>query len=161
MRSECQFFMSSQDESQFVAHATSTDSITVTGNGAIAALTSPFGSIQFCRSELFGSTLTAGRIALATTGLDGEPLLPVDNASSLERIYKQLRRWLQTRYTNDLVAYNESFPPEQRKVVRYPSIWLGPDARNWISSHADAKLRQFRTGHVVFTPSKKASINES
>ena len=152
MRSECQFFMSVQDEREFVEQAASAHSLAVAGEGHAAALIGPLGPIQFLRSELFGSTLTAGRIALATVGLDGEPLLSEEAAPRLERIFRQLRRWLQTRYTNDLVAFSEALPPEQRKVIRYPSFWLGPDARRWHSTHPDATLRQFRTGAVVFMP---------
>ncbi len=152
MRSECQFFMASEDEAEFLAHATAAHSLTVSGEGHIAALTCSLGSIQFLRSQRFDSTLTAGRIALATTGLDKESLVP-ESASELERIYRQLRRWLQKRCTNDLVAYSESLSPEQRKVVRYPSFWLAPHARSWLLNHSDAVLRQFRTGAVVFKPS--------
>lgn len=152
MRSECQFFMSVQDEREFIEHAASTHSLAVAGRGHVAALTGPLGSIQFLRSELIGSTLTAGRIALATVGLDVEPLLSEGAAPRLERIFRQLRHWLQTRYTNDLVAFSEALPPEQRKVIRYPSFWLGPDARRWLLSHPDATLRQFRTVAVIFIP---------
>lgn len=152
MRSECQFFMAPEDEAEFLAHATTAHPLTVSGEGHIAALTCSLGSIQFLRSQRFDSTLTAGRIALATTGLDGESLVP-ESASELERLYRQLRRWLQKRYTNDLVAFNESFPPEHRKTVRYPSVWLAPHARSWLVSHSDAELRQFHTGFVVFIPS--------
>jgi hypothetical protein len=152
MRSECQFFMASEDEAEFLAHATTAHPLAISGEGHIAALTCSLGSIQFLRSQRFGSMLTAGRIAIATTGLDGESLVP-ESDSELERIYRQLRRWLQKRYTNDLVAYSEAFPAGQRKVVRYPSFWLAPHARNWVLSHSDAVLRQFRTGAVVFVPS--------
>lgn len=143
--------MAPEDEAEFLAHATTAHPLTVSGESHIAALTCSLGSIQFLRSQRFGSTLTAGRIALATTGLDGENLVP-ESASELERIYRQLRRWLQKRYTNDLLAYNESLSPEQRKVVQYPSFWLAPHARSWLLNHSDAVLRQFRTGAVVFTP---------
>jgi hypothetical protein len=144
--------MDPEDEAEFLAHATTAHPLTVTGDCDIAALTCSLGSIQFLRSQRFDCTLTAGRIALATTGLDGESLVP-ESASELERIYRQLRRWLQKRYTNDLVAYSESLPPEKRKVVRYPSFWLAPHARSWLLNHSDAVLRQFRNGTVVFTPS--------
>jgi hypothetical protein len=152
MRSECKFFMASEDEVEFLAHASTAHPLAISGDGHISALTCSLGSIQFIRSQRFGGTLTAGRVALATTGLDGESLFPA-SASELERIYRQLRRWLQKRYTNDLVAYSESLPPEQRKVVRYPSFWLAPYARSCLLSHSDAVLRQFRIGAVLFTPS--------
>ncbi len=152
MRSECQFFMSAEDEAEFIAHATTAHPLNLSSEGTISALFCSHGSIQFLRSQRYGSTLTAGRIALATTGLDGECLFP-DTAPSLERIYRQLRRWLQKHYTNDLVAYSEALPLERRKVVRYPSFWLAPHARSWLLSHADAVLRQFLTGTVVFMPS--------
>ena len=152
MCSECQFFMSSEDEAEFLAHATTAHPLTVSGQGHIAALTCSIGSIQFLRSQRFDSTLTAGRIALETTGLDSDSLVAESNLE-LERIYRQLRRWLQKRYTNDLVAYNESLPPDQRTVVRYPRFWLAPYARSWLLNHSNAVLRQFRTGTVVFAPS--------
>ncbi len=152
MRSECQFFMCAEDEAEFITHATTSHPITYTCEGRIAAFDSPLGSIQFLRSYLHGSILTAGRIALATTGLSGECLFP-GTAPELERIYRQLRRWLQKHYTNDLVAYSEAFPIGQRKVVRYPSFWLGPHSRTWLLTHPGAVLRQFHTGAVVFVPS--------
>ena len=150
MRSECQFFMSREDEAAFVAHATTAHSLVVNGDGVVAVLECSLGSIQLLRSVRFGDTLTAGRIALATTGLDGEN--PVqESASELERIYRQLCRWMKKHYTNDLVAYSESLPPDQRKIIRYPNFWLGPHARSWLLSHTGAALRQFLTGAVVFT----------
>ena len=150
MRSECQFFMASQDEREFVVHATSVHQLHVTGDTHIVSLRCSFGDIQFERSQQFDSILTAGRVALATTGLDRESLVPSDTAPHLERVYRQLRRWLQTRYNNDLVCYSEFFPVGQRKVDRVRSFWLGPHAQQWLETSAGAVLRQFRTGRVIF-----------
>jgi hypothetical protein len=149
MRSQCRFFMSPEDEAEFIAYASIACSLSVSGEGRIAELSCSLGTIQFLRSQRFGSTLTLGRIALVTT------------ASGLEGIYRQLRRWLQKHYTNDLVTYNESFPPDSRKTVRCPSIWLAPHARIWLLSHSDAVLRQSLADHGVYTLSPSDSAGSA
>jgi hypothetical protein len=149
MRSECQFFMTPDDEAEFLAHAASTYQLGVTGTGLVCSLGASSGFIQYETSERFDLLLTAGRIALTTTGLDREPLFQPESAAVLERAYKGLRRWLQARYTNDLVGYSEFFPVGQRKVAPVRYFWLGPHARAWLLHHPGAVLRQFRTGRVV------------
>jgi hypothetical protein len=149
MRSECQFFMAEKDEEEFVDYATLTHSIRVTGEGHITDFQGSHGDIQFLRSQRLGSVLIAGRIALATTDLDGHSVYP-DSAPALERIYKQMRRWLQTRYCNRLVCYSEFFPVGQRKVQPARMFWLGPHAQRWLETEPLAVLRQFRDGRVIF-----------
>ncbi|MEW6305801.1 MAG: hypothetical protein AB1705_20170 [Verrucomicrobiota bacterium] len=141
--------MAERDDEEFVDYATRTHSIRVTGDGSIADFQCSHGDIQFLRSQRFGGILTAGRIALATTDLDGHGLYP-DSASALVRIYKQMRRWLQTRYCNRLVCYSEFFPVGQRKVQPARMFWLGPHAKSWLEKEPDSVLRQFRDGRVIF-----------
>ena len=144
--------MMPDDEAEFLAHAASTYHLGVTGTGFVRSLSGSSGSIQYEPGERFDSLVTAGRIALATTGLDREPLFQPESAAVLERAYRGLRRWLQARYINDLVCYSEFFPVGQRKVSPARSFWLGPHARAWLLHHPGAVLRQFRTGAVVFVP---------
>lgn len=141
--------MTEGDEQEFVEYVTRTHGVSVTGEGHIADFECAHGRIQFLRSQRFDLVLTAGRIALATTDRDGHSLCP-DSAPALERIYKQMRRWLQTRYNNRLVCYSEFFPVGLRKVQPARMFWLGPQAQRWLDTEPHALLRQFRDGRVVF-----------
>ncbi len=141
--------MAESDDQEFVDYATSTHDVRVTGERHVTDFECAHGKIQFLRSQRFDMVLTAGRIALATTDRDGHSLYP-DSAPALERIYKQMRRWLQARYSNRLVCYSEFFPVGQRKVQGARMFWLGPHAASWLTAEPHAVLRQFRDGRVIF-----------
>ena len=158
LRSECQFFMHPEDEAEFLAHASARHALSVVGEGGSACLVGPQGSVQFLRSHLSETAISAGRIAIATTGLDGECLFP-ETSEELERAYRELRRWLQKRYSNDLVCFNECAPLEQRVVAPCRNVWLGPHTLHWLETMPGANLRQFIDGPVIFSPASRSVID--
>ena len=108
--------------------------------------------IQYLHSEQKDSTLSAGRIAIATTDKAGEATYP--NFAAAESAYKKLRAWLRKNYNNNLVGYSEYFPLESRVVMVTKNFWLGPHAAKW-HEFQNGTLRQFHSGAVVFMVPKE------
>jgi hypothetical protein len=141
--------MNTDDEAEFLKFASGSLGLQVTPGTHHSFLQCPSGQIGFERCRSNGNTLISGRIALATTDRGGFCEDPA-NAAQIERVYKQLRRWLQKVCTNDLVCYNDCMPEHERKTIRVPMFWIGPKARIWLLENPHAELRQFTTGAVVF-----------
>lgn len=136
MRSECQLFMQRAHEQAFLRHARAFG-LGLVGEDWICELQSGHGNIQFLRSRLFETTLTAGRIAVAS------------ESAPRCRSYRNLRRWVQTRYNNDVVCYGQNEPPAERRVLAIRRMWLGPHAEAWLRETPGAQLRQVKGASVV------------
>jgi len=68
-------------------------------------------TIQFLRSQLLGSFLTEGRIAIA---MDGEPPMV---ARSVERRYRRLSRFIKQRYRNRMLRWRNPPSPRHPKTA--------------------------------------------
>ena len=157
MRSQLQFFMFPEDETEFLDYATREVRLRLGGDGRITySLEAHGGEIQFARSARFDLTLTEGGIALATTSHEGEYYISQQAAKKIEADYNRLRRWLKARYTNKLVSYAEYIPLTERAPSPTRQHWLGPHAREWLRSNPDATLRQAKGYRVVFKLEEQA-----
>ena len=146
MRSEVQFFMAPEDEASFLEFAREKHGLSVQGEWLVGDACPECG-IQFQPSRIFDNDLTAGRISLATTDLDGNDRFQNETAA-LEKAYRSLRRHLQKTYSNKLAAYTDG----QASKYVYRNLWLGPFARSWLDNTPEAYLRQFRGHRSVFVP---------
>lgn len=146
MRSEVQFFMSPEDEASFLEFAREKHGLSVDGQWLVSN-ECPECGIQFLPSRRFDNDLTAGRISLATTDLDGKDRFRNETAT-LEKVYRSLRRHIQKHYSNKLAAYTDG---QVSKYV-YRNLWLGPFARSWLDTMPEACLRQCKGHRSVFAP---------
>lgn len=141
--------MTSKDELEFEAQVGAIDGTRIARGQSYDLIHFDDVTIQYERSQLVGSTLTAGRIAIATTGLGGEKFYP--QPSGAESVYKKLRTWLRKNYSNSLVCFSDGLPPESRLVVPTKNFWLGRHASHWLRENGGC-LRQFKTAGAFFEP---------
>lgn len=80
--------------------------------------------IQFLRSPVSGSSIGAGRIALATSG-KGAPSTNPKTARAMTTWYNALSRLIKANFKNSFV-YASDFKPEVGRRVR--AVWVGPSA---------------------------------
>lgn len=146
MRSECQFFMSRQDEESFLKLAYEKFGLACHGDW-LSNADLPAQAIQFERSRQYDTVLTAGRIALATRDLDGAELYPSEG-QALEKAFRGLRGYIRKHFNNRLAAYTNG----QKSKHTYRNIWLGPDAQSWLAAVPGATLRAFRGASSNFIP---------
>lgn len=143
MKSELQFFMSSADEDEFVSMAKElSDSINKESDSQWHFMVGDC-PIQFLRSEQYGNELSAGRISIMTTGF----YVHYRSSKSAESIYKKMRKWIKTRYSNDLVCRNINIKGSEMKV-RY--FWVGPYVKQAIEPNKPLVLTIFKNSPVVF-----------
>lgn len=145
MRSEFQYFMNQDDHAVFDDHLRSIDGVSIKQGKHFDEILLDDGFIQYERSLLEDGVLTSGRIAIASTDLDG-----AYNFSShqiVESLYKKLRNWLKKRSVNSLVCFNEKSENPTTQAAK--NFWLGPGAEVTLNDPA-IKLKQFKSGNVVF-----------
>ena len=145
MRSEFQYFMNQDDHAAFDDHLYNIDGVSIRKGAHFDEILFNDGFIQYKRSFLEDGILTAGRIAIASTGLEGS--YNFSSHEGVESLYRKLRGWLKKRSINALVCYNErSENPEPQAVKNF---WLVTGAESALNKSA-IKLKQFKSGNVVF-----------
>jgi hypothetical protein len=105
-------------------------------------------TIQFLRSQIFGSVITEGRLAVGTSGLVGE--------LGVEQRFKALVRYAKKHYTNSTVRWvNPTLPlaPATKDRSANPGkpdaqVWLAPHALRWLQTESSRCVKQF-TNSVV------------
>ena len=105
-------------------------------------------TIQFLRSQIFGSVITEGLLAVSTSGLAGE--------LGVEKRFKALVRHAKKHYTNSVVQWvNPTLPlaPATKNRSANPSkpdaqVWLAPQALRWLRADRGRCIKQF-TNSVV------------
>jgi hypothetical protein len=99
-------------------------------------------TIQFLRSEVFGSVITEGRIAASTQSL-GE-----SEAAGVERRFKALSRFIKKNYFNSIVCWRTtSLPFAQARPGQSANPGV-PDAKVWVGPHALRWLQQNKNHHI-------------
>ncbi|WP_444904246.1 hypothetical protein ACJJIU_03845 [Microbulbifer sp. CnH-101-E] len=145
MRSEFQYFMNQDDHAVFDEYLRSIDGVSIKQGKHFDEILLDDGFIQYERSLLEDRVLTSGRIAIASTDLDGA--YNFSSHQAVESLYKKLRNWLKKRSVNSLVCFNEKSENPTTQAVK--SFWLGPGAEATLNDPA-IKLKQFKSGNVVF-----------
>jgi hypothetical protein len=145
MRSEFQYFMNQDDHSTFDKHLMSIDGVSIKLGDHFDEIRLNDGFIQYVRSNLENGILTSGRIAIASTDLDG--CFNFSSHEAVETLYKKLRNWLKKHSVNTLVCYNEKSKEPATQAVK--NFWLSSGAENELKESA-IKLKQFKSGNVVF-----------
>ena len=92
--------MSDDDHSRFDEFLTKFANIKIVSGNSFDEIHLLDGSIQYVRSAQIGTVITSGRIAIATTDLDGNR--NYDSYPEVEKLYRSLRNWLKKRSTNKL-----------------------------------------------------------
>lgn len=108
-------------------------------------------TIQFLRSQLLGSVLTEGRLAVATDEEDP------DIARCVERRYRDLSRFIKKTYRNRTLRwFNPTAPAHPKTPGRSAnpsdpdlSLWVGPFALQWLADDPGRCVKQDK-GAVVF-----------
>ena len=145
MRSEFQHFMSLEDHEAFDNHLRSIDGVIIKPGKHFDEIIFIDGLIQYQRSALEDGILTSGRIAIASTELDGS--YNFSSHQEIEHLYKNLRKWLKKRSINTLVCYNEKSEEHIVQVVK--NFWLATGAEAALKA-STIKLKQFKSGNVAF-----------
>ncbi|GAA6186876.1 MULTISPECIES: hypothetical protein [Alteromonadaceae] len=145
MRSEFQYFMNQDDHAIFDDHLRSIDGVSIKQGKGFDEILLDDGFIQYKRSLLEDGILTSGRIAIASTDLDGA--YNFSSHQAVESLYKKLRKWLKNRSVNSLVCYNETSEKPAKQAVK--TFWLGTGAEKALTDSA-IKLKQFKMGKAVF-----------
>ncbi len=145
MRSEFQYFMNQEDHAAFDEHLHSIDGVSIRQGEHFDEILLDDGFIQYERSQLEDAILTSGRIAIASTDLDGA--YNFSSHQAVEALYKKLRNWLKKRSINSLVCYNEKLKNPSPQSVK--NFWLGAGAKAALHNSA-IKLKQFKSGNAVF-----------
>jgi hypothetical protein len=138
MRGEIQFLMATADERDFEDFVASIEGVRLVPGVASDWLVVGGEEIQYQRSERVGHAVAIGRIAILTGAGPRNLPLPV------ERVYKQLRRWLRSRFFNNLCVFDVGDP---RSYAPIRTVWLGPEASK-LSAAGTVELRQFLSGPV-------------
>ena len=145
MRSEFQYFMSDNDHSLFDDYVLSFPSVSIKKGKSYDEILLLDGFIQYDRSNLSNGILTSGRIAIASTDLDGQ--LNFEEHDEIEKLYKKLRNWLKKRCINKLVCFNENIGESTLQPVK--NFWLCEGAAEIVKSQ-NIKLKQFVSTYAVF-----------
>jgi hypothetical protein len=99
-------------------------------------------TIQFLRSgfQYNEPFLFEGRLALGTTADNGKPF-HAPSAAFIERRFKNLKKTVQLRYTNNVLIWQCISLPRSKNNPSKPSAltWVGPHALQWL--RADPKER--------------------
>jgi hypothetical protein len=165
VRSQVRFFMHPDDELEFLRVAGPPFTVDpaaspITHLRGVASSTDDAGRIQFWRSQLVGSVLTDGRIALATSGFNLESRLPHALVEESEALYRRLRRHVRRHFANSVVRWwNPSLPPGPTNPTSLDqAMWVGPAAMAWWTSDPDHRLKSSINGLVeVLPPSRGAA----
>ena len=140
MRSQFEFLMSEDDESEFIsAFVDQVDTLKKDSNVEWLFVMSDC-HIQFLPSRRSGGQITLGRIAIATHGF-GNVFAAAPKA---ERLFERMRSWLKKRYSNRLMAENITIPGS---ASPRRTMWLGLDAR-----------ARFRRGEVTFRTAVESRV---
>lgn len=145
MRSEFQYFMNQDDHVAFDNHLLSIDGVSIKHRKHFDEILFDDGFIQYQRSILEDGILTSGRIAIASTDLEGS--YNFSSHQAVEALYKKIRSWLKKRSVNTLVCYNEKSEKPAAQTVK--NFWLLTGAEAMLNESA-IKLKQFKSGNVVF-----------
>ncbi len=104
--------------------------------------------------SLFRNKLVSGRIAIATTDLDGNIIRP-RTADAVHRNYNALRRFIKKHYANNLVCFHQDDPED---AIDAREFWLGPEAAKWLGSGKRRVLKQFADDLGVFAPRSQSQL---
>ncbi|MFD2178573.1 hypothetical protein [Veronia pacifica] len=137
--------MNQDDHAVFDDHLRSIDGISIKQGKHFDEILMGDGFIQYERSRLEDGVLTSGRIAIASTDLDGA--YNFSSRQAVESVYKKLRDWLKKRSVNALVCYNEKSENPATQSIK--NFWLGAGAAATLNNSA-IKLKQFKSGNIVF-----------
>ncbi len=143
MRSQLQFFMTSEDEAEFVSLAGGlVDSI---DHSSDVQWFLRIGDccIQLLRCRADKRQLIAGRLALATSGFGGES----ESAARAENAYKKMRNWLKRSYMNRMACRNVQIEGSRMTLSTF---WASPRVVDKVRSIPEFTLRQTLGGPVVF-----------
>ncbi len=145
MRSEFQYFMNQEDHTAFDEHILSIEGVSIKLGEHFDEVCLDDGFIQYERSQFINGVLTAGRIAIASTDLEG--CSNISSHEEIESLYKKLRRWLKKKSHNKLVCYNEKLKEPTTQPIK--NFWLAPSAEVELKE-SGVKLKQFESGNVAF-----------
>lgn len=149
MRSEFQFFMTAEDEAEFVSFAEELADRVDRESDTQWFFVIGDCSVQFLRSRIRRRELISGRIALATSGFG----LAFDSAADGERLYKRLRAWLKKSYSNDLTCRNTRIENSKTEIKNF---WVSGRVVAFLRQEPDLSLKQIPESFVVFEPKQKA-----
>ncbi|MDP1660123.1 MAG: hypothetical protein Q8L73_12345 [Methylotenera sp.] len=107
-------------------------------------------TIQFLRSQIFGSVITEGRIAVSTSNSAAK------EATGVEQRFKSLVRFIKKHYTNSTIYWsNPSLPfapacPGRSANPSKPDaqLWVGPHALRWLQQDKSRSIKQFTNSLV-------------
>ena len=145
MRSQFEFFMTGEDEKEFLSMAGGlTDSIDRQSDTQWHFLVGDC-PIQFLRCELHSNEFISGRIAIATSGFG----ISWESGNAGEKAYKRMRNWLKKSYSNKMTCRNIHI---ESSTMELKNFWYSHRVADLHSRNPDLALKQVPGGYVVFEP---------
>ena len=143
---QIQFFMSDQDEAEFVTFASdAADSVEESSDYQWFFHVGPC-KIQLLRCQETDGVMTDGRIALRTNPAYGD--YTAEQAKQAEKLFNKLQRWLKNHYVNDLTVRSTKSPDSQPSPHR--RHWIGPNLLQRLKSGKPLTLSQNPKAIVVY-----------
>ena len=143
MRSQRQFFMTDEDESEFVSFAEEMVDEIDRQSDIQWFLCVGECRIQLLRSYVKNGALISGRISVVTTGLEPE------SKTGGERAYNRLRSWLKKFYCNEVTCRNVNIDGSDTDMK---TMWISPRIIKLYRDGSPPTLKQNPNGFVVFEP---------
>lgn len=138
MKSEVHFFMTKEDQEEFMQAFKNKINIIV-NNGYYLELKFGKNQIQFDPSEWYENSILAGRIAYMTID---------DMDNDAEKIYKEMKKYIIKNYMNNMNAINKMNNSES--IVK--TFYYSQRIQLWLSENEENILLQFKNGFVIFKP---------
>lgn len=144
MRSQFQFFMTTEDEPEFVSIAEEMSDDIYRRSNFLWFLRVGDCPIQLLRSRVQDGELISGRIAIATTG---PKTTTYKSAIEGERAYKRLRNWMKKSYSNEMTCRNVRIENSETDIK---TMWASQRVIELMQSDSPPALKQRPGGFVVF-----------
>lgn len=142
MKAAIQFFMTTTDAQAFLQQAEElVDSIEEQAESTLLKIGDC--EIVYTPSLKSENTLTAGSIAINSGGIDDG----CKHRLKADGVYKKLRKWIKSNYTNRLCTWTEE---NTDKISRVRECWLGPDARQMKEVDKNMVLRLSLSSSTLF-----------
>ena len=143
MDAEIQFFMTSTDETDFLAFAQKhLDRVTSSKEGA--QFTIGDCELQFTSSVIDDNSMFAGKLEIR---LD-DPDFNYEDIERAKSVYRKLRNWIKKKYWSRLAYLHKN---KKDKLTPSRVHWLGPDAKRWKEADSENHiLKLSRTSWMVF-----------
>ena len=145
MNSQIQFFMTKDDEIEFMNEFKDSDYDILNEESYPIQIFYCCGEehVQFRPSRRFDKILRMGSFGIRTKSQS-------EDSKRCEKLYKKMRKWIKDNYINNLVVFNtKTMKREDAKPVSSGGIWLNPKIQNFLKEN-HIVLKQCKNAFTEF-----------